>query len=248
MTKFKTQREKGVVLALKHFDFNCHLDFGIWNLANGIATHFPPVIARLAKCSGGVYLRLAPGGDKPRPYGRTGKMKKVRLNSKVRRAFQGSSRGFSLIEVAIAIALIGVIAVAVLGALSYASTVLIIADRRATAESLARSQLEYVKNQGYEEALYGGVATYEEIPGTSIPDGYTIWSFNRDEEIVGDVVGIPWNSGNSTAAYEDSGLQKITVIVSYDILRPDIRPGYRVVEEQFILEGYKRQPADYTEV
>lgn len=46
MTKFKIQREKGVVLALKHFDFNCHLDFGIWNLANGIATHFSPVVAR----------------------------------------------------------------------------------------------------------------------------------------------------------------------------------------------------------
>ena len=46
MTKFKIQREKRVVLALKHFDFNCHLDFGIWNLANGIATHFSPVVAR----------------------------------------------------------------------------------------------------------------------------------------------------------------------------------------------------------
>jgi len=32
-------------LAFKHLDFNCHLDFGIWNLAKGIATHFPPVIA-----------------------------------------------------------------------------------------------------------------------------------------------------------------------------------------------------------
>ena len=35
-----------------------------------VARHLSyPVIARLAKCSGGVYLRLAPGGDKPRPYG-----------------------------------------------------------------------------------------------------------------------------------------------------------------------------------
>jgi hypothetical protein len=24
-----------------HLDFNCDLDFGIWNLANEIATHFP---------------------------------------------------------------------------------------------------------------------------------------------------------------------------------------------------------------
>ena len=169
-------------------------------------------------------------------------MKRVRLNSKVRKAFQGSSRGFSLIEVAIAIALIGVLAVAILGALSYASTVLIITDRQATAESLAKSQMEYVKNQGYEPAENGGVATYEEITG--IPDGYAIWSVNRDEEPVGDVVGIPWNSGNNTAAYEDNGLQKITVIVKYEILRPE----NKIVVEQFTLEGYKRKPADYIEV
>jgi hypothetical protein len=28
---------KGVVLALKHLDFNCHLDFDIWNLFRATA-------------------------------------------------------------------------------------------------------------------------------------------------------------------------------------------------------------------
>jgi len=170
-------------------------------------------------------------------------MEKPRLSSRVRKAFRGSSRGFSLIEVSIAIALIGVIAIAVLGALSYASTVLIITDRQATAESLAKSQMEYIKNQAYDNDVpNGGVATYLKI--TEIPYGYSIWSENRTGEIVEGVIGIPWNSGNNTAAYEDNGLQKITVIVKYEIVRPE----NKVVEEQFILEGYKRQPADYTEV
>jgi type II secretory pathway pseudopilin PulG len=79
-----------------------------------------------------------------------GKMKTVRLNSKVRRAFQGSSRGFIFIEVLIAIALLGIISIALMGALSTNSTVLIIADERTTAESLVRRQMEYVKNQGYQ--------------------------------------------------------------------------------------------------
>ena len=175
-------------------------------------------------------------------------MKRVRLNSKVRKAFQGRSRGFSLIEVAIAIALIGIIAVAVLGALSYASTVLIITDRRATAESLAKSQMEYVKNQEYEPADPGDVGTYlslEDITPSPVPYGYSIWSENRTPgEYVPSVIGIPWNSGNNTDVYEDNGLQKIKMIICYDIVRPD----RKVVEEQFILEGYKRQPADYTEV
>jgi len=161
-------------------------------------------------------------------------MKKLRLSSRVRRAFQGSSRGFSLIEVSIAIALIGVIAIAVLGALSYASTVLISTDRQATAESLAKSQMEYIKNQEYEEAPDGGAAPYVEIPGMSIPAGYTIWSENRTPgEYVPGVVGVPWNSGNSTAAPEDNGLQKIKLVVKYEIVRPD----RKVMEVQFILEG-----------
>jgi prepilin-type N-terminal cleavage/methylation domain-containing protein len=172
-------------------------------------------------------------------------MKRVRLSNRVRRAFQGSSRGFSLIEVSIAIALIGVIAVAILGALSYASTVLIITDRQATAESLAKSQMEYVKNQDYDPADPGGVGTYEpitEIPSISIPYGYTICSVNRDDEIVADVVGIPWSSGNST--YEDTGLQKITLVVSYEIVRPE----NKIVANNFTLEGYKRQSGVLTGV
>ena len=93
-------------------------------------------------------------------------MKRVRLNSQVRKVFQGRSRGLGLIDVLISIALIGVIAIAFMSALSTASTVLIISDEQATAESLARSQMEYVKNSptsasynssipsGYEQAGY----------------------------------------------------------------------------------------------
>ena len=162
-------------------------------------------------------------------------MREVKLINRVKKAFRGSSRGFSLIEVSIAIALIGVLAVAILGSLSYASTVLIMTDRQATAESLAKSQMEYVKNQEYYPADPGGVANYESI--TEIPYGYSIWSVNRTGEDP-NVVGIPWNSGNNTEAYEDSGLQKVTVIVKYEILRPE----NKIVSEEFILEGYKRQP------
>ena len=93
-------------------------------------------------------------------------MKSIRLNSQVRKVFQGRSRGLGLIDVLISIALVGVIAIAFLSALSTASTVLIISDEQTTAESLARSQMEYVKNvpkspsynssipSGYEQAGY----------------------------------------------------------------------------------------------
>ena len=180
------------------------------------------------------------------------KMKKLRLNSQVRKAFQGNSRGFSLVEIVIAIALLGVIAVAILGSLSYASTVLIIADSRATAESLAKSQMEYVKSQGYNSTQPGGIATYPKIPDEDIPVGYIICSVNRDGQTVNcggsdGVIGIPWDSGNdsgnNTAVNIDNGLQKIRLIISYDILRYNISThGSEVVQEQFTLEGYKREP------
>jgi len=115
-------------------------------------------------------------------------MKRVRLNSRVRKAFQGRSRGFTLIDVLIAIALSGIIVIAFLSALSNASTILIITDERATAESLARSQMEDIKNQAKSP-------TY--VP--SIPPAY------KD-------VGY---SANITADLLKVGLQKITIVITH---------------------------------
>ena len=58
-------------------------------------------------------------------------------------------KGTTLIEVLIAIALLGMIAVPFLTALSTSSRALIIADERTTAESLVRSEIEYVRSQDY---------------------------------------------------------------------------------------------------
>jgi len=58
-------------------------------------------------------------------------------------------KGTTLIEVLIAIAILGMIAVPFLTALSTSSRALIIADERTTAESLVRGEIEYVKSQDY---------------------------------------------------------------------------------------------------
>jgi len=153
-------------------------------------------------------------------------MKRIILGHKIRKALRGSSRGFTLIEVLVALALFGIIAIAFAGGLGTASRAVLIGDVRTNAESLARTQMESVKNQPYDPASDGGGAIYPTITG--IPEGYTIWSENRTpDQYVPSVLGIPWDSGNNTAVYVDNGLQKITLVVRHE--------GRDIIT----LEGYK---------
>ncbi len=109
-------------------------------------------------------------------------------------------KGTTLIEVLIAIALLGMIAVPFLTALSTSSRALIIADERTTAESLVRSEIEYVKSCDYDyETVSHPSASYEhaDVPSPDYP-GYTV------------SVGV--EALNDT----DDGIQKITVTVERD--------------------------------
>src|SRR4030042_2344122 len=158
------------------------------------------------------------------------KMEKFGLNSRVRRAWHGGSRGFTLIEVTIAIALLGIVAVTILTALSNASMALIIADRRATAESLARSQMEYVKNQDYEDYAESGHGEYAEI------GGYTgNYDVDTTVEPIDPGTSVPYPSIEAENRFqEDDGIQKITVTVTYHILGAENRE----LERKFTLEDY----------
>jgi prepilin-type N-terminal cleavage/methylation domain-containing protein len=150
--------------------------------------------------------------------GNVGNMKKVTLSSQARKAFRGSSRGFTLVEVLITIALIGAIGVAFFSFMSVATSALIHADERTVAESLARSQMEYIKNQGYN----GTTRTYQKIP--SIPSGYEICSLNCSSNQACPpvnclnnqaVVAIFWDSSNNRWSPTDTGLQKIALVIKH---------------------------------
>lgn len=133
-------------------------------------------------------------------------MKKLRLGIKAaRKAFSGSSRGFSMLEVVIAIALLGIIAVSVLTALQTAAMALISADRRATAESIARTQMEYVRYSGYDDILEEGHPQYDLDPEITLPPDFSVVTtairLNKDEN-----------------PSDDDGIQQITVTVSHEDL------------------------------
>jgi len=143
-------------------------------------------------------------------------MKKLRLNSKARKAFRGRSRGFSMLEVVIAIALLGIIAVSVLSSLQTAALALISADRRATSESIARSQMEYVKTSPYidysKELSDREPDFYEQIIIQSGGGDYTL---ETKAEPIDPSSHQPYD-GEGGIFDNDDGIQLITVTVSHD--------------------------------
>ena len=110
-----------------------------------------------------------------------------------------SQKGQGLIEVVIAVAILGVVAVAFLTALSTASKAIIIADERTTAESLTRSELEYIKNSPYD--FTNNPPQYSLNPDIDIPDGYNI-----------EIEAVRLDPEDDGIA-DDDGIQKIMVDV-----------------------------------
>ena len=113
------------------------------------------------------------------------------------RIFARRERGATLIETLIALAILGVVAAAFLSGLTTTAKGTIIADEQATAESLARSQMEWVKSENV-PYIYGTT----EYSAALIPAGedYADYSATIDAEAL-----------NSP----DNGIQKITVNINH---------------------------------
>lgn len=107
--------------------------------------------------------------------------------------FTGRESGVTLIETVVALAILGVIAVAFLNGLNNIYKSAFITDEQSTAESLALSQMEWVKNVDY---VYNA-AEYSPAPIPSSKD-YINYSATIDVEPLYD---------------PDGGIQKITVTV-----------------------------------
>jgi type II secretory pathway pseudopilin PulG len=143
--------------------------------------------------------------------------------------------GFGLIEVLTALGLLGIIGIALLTALATSSTAIMTSDKHATAESLARSELEYVKSQDYSGDPWSYKLTSEGetspthfpewwVPGThTLPDGYENYTAT---------VEATWLDPMDDGGGNDDGLQLITVTVTF----PADTPEEKTV---ITLEGYK---------
>lgn len=117
-------------------------------------------------------------------------METPKLNSRANKAWRGHSHGFTLVEVLVALAIFAIIGVTFANGLATASKATITADIRTNAESLARTQMEYVKSQNYDSE---GDYTLQVLPDYD-DAGY---------------------SAALDAVEIDEGLQKLTVTVSH---------------------------------
>ena len=109
--------------------------------------------------------------------------------------------GFSLIEVLLAMALVGILGAAIPSALVGANRATITANQHTTAESLARSQMDSIQNQPYDSV--NTTPVYAVIP--DIPASYSIITPMAQRLD-------PRNDGTAN----DDGLQYITVAVKKD--------------------------------
>lgn len=119
----------------------------------------------------------------------------------------GENPGLTLIETVVALAILGMVSVTFLGALTSTSQSAFIADERTTAESLARSQMEQVKAAEY---VYGATG----YPPAPLPEG---------EDYINYSVVITAAALNNP----DVGIQKITVSVNHSVKTVFVLEGYK---------------------
>jgi type II secretory pathway pseudopilin PulG len=111
--------------------------------------------------------------------------------AKLKRALVDGGEGVALVEVLVAVAIIGITLVVFLSAVATGSVGVAKTDERVTAENLARSQLEYTKSQAY----------------LAVPASYATVTPSAGYAISVEAASIP---------DADSSIQKITVTVTRD--------------------------------
>ena len=116
--------------------------------------------------------------------------------------------GVTLMETVIALAILGTVSVTFLNGLTTTSRSVFMTDERSTAESIAQTQMEWVKNASYDY----GATTYSPAP---IPDGKDYLNYAAV------ITTAPLDT-------PDDGIQKVTVTIQRASKNVFQLEGYKV--------------------
>lgn len=131
---------------------------------------------------------------------------------RARLARLGSEAGFSLAEIVITIAIVGITFTAILGGMITAITVSSQHRKQATADTLVRSAAEWVKDPARNAYVNcAGVNTYS-LSGVTVPSGYSV-SINSVQYWNGTApAGATYQPAfQSGCPSTDPGLQRVTI-------------------------------------
>ena len=146
-------------------------------------------------------------------------MKLISVKRRIR-----SQKGFSLAEVAIALAIFGVVGASVMFALNASSKTILSAHEITIAESLTRSVIEYAKRSPYD-------STNDPVLYDSDVEDYVVLLGLNGDPYYGDYtvdVDIERLDAEADGAGDDDGLQKITVDITYEGHEVLITEAYKV--------------------
>jgi prepilin-type N-terminal cleavage/methylation domain-containing protein len=107
-------------------------------------------------------------------------------------------RGFSLVEVVVAVALMGIIGVMLAGALGTTSKILLSTDVNETAKNCAEAHMEYIKSLPYD-------SSYLPRDLSAAYPGFSLVTGNGGRIYAQDMTGVT-----------DSNIQKIELTVQFD--------------------------------
>ena len=129
-------------------------------------------------------------------------------------------RGFSLVEVLVALAIMGIVAAGFLMALTNSSAQTMTADVLATAESISRTQMESIKSETYQTNAPTTPSLYTKIFSMPSASWDVTWTVTRLD---------PKNLHDGS----EQGMQEIAITVKY------LKGG--TWENVLTLQGYKSQ-------
>jgi prepilin-type N-terminal cleavage/methylation domain-containing protein len=118
--------------------------------------------------------------------------------------YHGNNSGFSLIEIMVAIMILGVVFVGLIGAFPFALNLITEARSRTQAAYLAQAKIEELNQLGYSAVATGTIEVKQHIG----PVGSFTYPFQRETKV-------EYINGNLATSTVDYGLKKISTTVYY---------------------------------